>query len=143
MDPPRQQPGITLPVDIILLIIESLVPKNTQPILPASNPVTKTLVAFTRVCKATYPVASRLLWNFCLYIDSPDRATQFLRFLSSAPALPRARPWQAYDSASLFLAPYKEEDEEDDYDDYDDSDESDFVDRPGPQGVPAISSPPS
>ncbi|KAF4979431.1 hypothetical protein FZEAL_4374 [Fusarium zealandicum] len=99
------RPQATLPTDIILMIVESLVPREPGPILPASHPTTKSLVALTRVCKATYPTASKLLWKSCLFIDTSQRAQDFLYYLSHSTS------WQSYGDASLFLGPFDAEEE--------------------------------
>ncbi|KAF4448615.1 hypothetical protein F53441_7990 [Fusarium austroafricanum] len=96
-----------LPVEVILLIIEHLVTKNEpRPILPASDLTTKTLLALTTVSKAIYPVASRLLFQNCLYIDSCEKAQQFRYYLSQKSPVTGRSPCEAYGSARLFLSPF-------------------------------------
>ncbi|KAM0421489.1 hypothetical protein ACHAPT_010662 [Fusarium lateritium] len=100
---------LPLPIDILVMIIEALAPEDPRPILPASDPITKTLLALTRVSKATYPTASKLLWQNCLYIDSKQRAQDFLRFLSNELYYPHVVPSKARGAARLYLSPFPQE----------------------------------
>ncbi|KAH7017236.1 hypothetical protein EDB80DRAFT_772675 [Ilyonectria destructans] len=101
-------PTQRFPTEIILLVVESLVPRNSDEIYPPSHLVTKSLLAFTRVCRATYPPASKLLLQFCLYIDSKSRAANFSASLKSAPL---ERIFSNHRRARLFLQPFRSEDE--------------------------------
>lgn len=70
--PPRSVPR--LPNEIILDIMESLIPTGHKAIaIPASDPITKTLLALVRTSSITRPTALRLLYTHCLYIDSSRR----------------------------------------------------------------------
>ncbi|KAL2681203.1 hypothetical protein Neosp_008810 [[Neocosmospora] mangrovei] len=88
------------------MIIELPIQKDSKAILRASDPITKWLLAFTRVCKATYPTASKLLWRYCLCIDSKQRALDFMRCLANPLYYPPREPWKVRDEARLFLAPF-------------------------------------
>lgn len=78
--PPPSPP--TLPPEIILQIIDSLIPANLRAIaLPASDPITKTLVSLTRTSKVTSERALQYLYSYCLYIDSWERLTGVMRAL--------------------------------------------------------------
>lgn len=101
-------PTQRFPTEVILLVVESLVPRNSDEIYPPSHLVTKSLLAFTRVCRATYPPASKLLLQFCLYIDSKSRAANFSASLKSAPL---ERIFSTHRRARLFLQPFRSEDE--------------------------------
>lgn len=67
-------PPPTLPPEVLISIVQALVPANNSVIYSQDRDVTKTLLAFTQVCKNTYPTASALLWQNCLYINTEDRA---------------------------------------------------------------------
>lgn len=69
---------MNLPLELIILIINFLIPPNPPIAFPASDPVTKTLLSLTRVSKSISKVAKGLLLKHCLYIDRGDR----LRILS-------------------------------------------------------------
>ncbi|KAF5539252.1 hypothetical protein FMEXI_8994 [Fusarium mexicanum] len=96
-----------LPIEIILLIVENLVPQNdtARPILPASHPITKTLVSLTRLCKAVHPTASKLIWQNCLYIDRKSKLRRFRRYISQKSPITGRSPCEAYGSAKLYLNP--------------------------------------
>ncbi|KAM0296957.1 hypothetical protein ACHAPM_010143 [Fusarium culmorum] len=96
-----------LPPEGIMTIIESLVPDTTshnRPILPASHAITKTLLNLRLLSKAVYLIASRLLWQNCLRIESKKRLRLFRDFISRESVTGR-RPCE-YGSTRLFLAPF-------------------------------------
>ncbi|KAF9781078.1 hypothetical protein IL306_014119 [Fusarium sp. DS 682] len=99
--------NIKIPIEIILLVIESLVPQNgkTRPILPASHPTTQLLLSLTRVSKATYPTACKLLWQNCLYLDTKPKLRKFRRFLTQKSPITGQLPCEAYGPARLYLSP--------------------------------------
>ena len=101
---PAKSTDIKLPWEIIFLIIERLTDKYKDAILPPSHSLTKTLLALTRVCRATYPTASRLLWRHCVYLDSSQRSREFWLSLSSPS--PFDRPWLAQEPSRLFFCPF-------------------------------------
>ncbi|RGP80533.1 hypothetical protein FLONG3_1367 [Fusarium longipes] len=94
-----------LPVEIILLIIENLIP-GSRPILPAWHVITQTLLNLTLVSKSIYPIASRLLWQNCLRIESKESLRSFLEFISQKNITGRM-PCEAYGPTRLFLAPFR------------------------------------
>ncbi|KAH8714466.1 hypothetical protein BGZ61DRAFT_449093 [Ilyonectria robusta] len=94
---------VSLPSEIILLIVESLAPARTNITLPPSHEITKTLVALTRVCRAAAAAASKLLWQFCSHIDSLKRLVDFRTALDYLPQDDTRRP------TSLFLAVYEDD----------------------------------
>ncbi|ENH70446.1 hypothetical protein FOC1_g10012374 [Fusarium oxysporum f. sp. cubense race 1] len=98
-----------LPIEIILLIVESLVPQNdaTRPILPALHPITKTLLSLTRVSKAIYPTACKLIWQNCLYLDTKSKLRKFRRYISKKSPITGRLPCDAYGSARLYLNPLR------------------------------------
>ena len=93
-------------MELIYHIITLLSPQNRRALIPASDVTAKTLVAWTRVCRATYVVASEHLWNHCTYIESNKRLERLLDGLR-ATTVPRGRqgPWNL---TSLYLAPFGE-----------------------------------
>ncbi|KAM0440578.1 hypothetical protein ACHAQK_005550 [Fusarium lateritium] len=101
-------PKTKLPLEIILLIIEHLVPDTAgpKPILPASSIITKTLVALTTVSRATHLTASRLLWQNCLYIDSSERVRAFRKAVSRKSFITSCTPCVAYAPTRMFLCPF-------------------------------------
>ncbi|KAJ4217587.1 hypothetical protein NW759_008896 [Fusarium solani] len=107
---------VRLPIEILVMIVELPIQKDSKAILRASDPITKWLLAFTRVCKATYPTASKLLWRYCLCIDSKQRALDFMRFLANPLYYPPRDPWKVRDEARLFLAPFPQQIEPQDSD---------------------------
>ncbi|KAG9229408.1 hypothetical protein BJ875DRAFT_410922 [Amylocarpus encephaloides] len=59
-----------LPLELVLQIIDTLTPAHPIPIaLPPSHPTTTTLISFTSTSRAIRPIAVRLLYRYCLYID--------------------------------------------------------------------------
>lgn len=89
-----------LPWELVFQIIASLV-RDTRTILPPSHPATKALLAFTLVCRATYPVAANLLRQHCVYIDN-DRRLRHLIYCVETTLKSPLRPVTA-----LFLAPFR------------------------------------
>lgn len=87
-----------LPWELIFQIIASLV-EDTRTILPPSHEATKTLWAFTVVCRATYSVAANLLRQNCVYIDKEWRLRCLLQCLWET-EFTTLRP-----ITSLFLSP--------------------------------------
>lgn len=110
MEPKKSDhcPKVGLPVEIILLIIEHLIPDSAgpRPILPANSLITKTLLAFTTVSRATHLTASRLLWQNCLYIDSRERLRALRESASQKSAITGYTPVEAYSPTRIFLCPF-------------------------------------
>jgi len=76
---------IQLPHEIVINIIQSLVPDPCPLALHPQDPVTQTLLSFTVVSRGTYEIATRLLYTHCLYIDTPWRMHKLcFSFLSQA-----------------------------------------------------------
>lgn len=67
-----------LPIELMLQIIECLIPSGPPVAFPASHPITRTLLSFTLVCKAIHSTATQLLHIHCLYIDSDQRLVHLL-----------------------------------------------------------------
>ncbi|RFN46297.1 hypothetical protein FIE12Z_9451 [Fusarium flagelliforme] len=94
---------VKLPLEVILLVVENLIPGTIhQSIFSVSNVVTKTLLSCTLVSKAVNPTATRLLWQNCLYIDSKDRLYR-CRDSVSQQGIVTGRSCEAYRPTRLFL----------------------------------------
>lgn len=100
-----------LPIELILLIIESLVAEDRDTVAyRSSHPITQTLVSLTLTSHATYPSAIRLLHSHCLYIDSSHRLRSLLNSITG-PQIP-SLSWRhadgtpRYSITSLYLAPF-------------------------------------
>ena len=62
-----------LPPELLLHIVDCLIPANPPVAFPASHAVTRTLLALCLVSKAVHSAAIRHLFAHCLYIDAPNR----------------------------------------------------------------------
>ncbi|KAH7133953.1 hypothetical protein EDB81DRAFT_802855 [Dactylonectria macrodidyma] len=99
-------PAQKLPNEILQMIVGNLVPSMwNEALFPASHVITKTLIAFTRVCWATYPRATDLLWQYCLRIDSNSKACRFLQCLQSTSV---EKFFHHCRHVRLYLEPYEE-----------------------------------
>lgn len=103
-----------LPLEILEFIIESI-PISDKPLaLPATDSTTKTLYSCLTVCKATFPRSMELLYDRCLYIDSPGRLQNLVHAYSFWQSEPPGY-LQHYNrilaaSLSLYLAPFAGDD---------------------------------
>jgi hypothetical protein len=78
-----------LPLELILQVIEAVLPSHDSAIIPRKHSATKTLLTFTLVSRSTYVVASRLLRQRCVYLDSSRALGTFLRCIPRLwPSLP-------------------------------------------------------
>lgn len=98
-----------LPNELILQVIEGLFPASTAQvaaIFPASSKITKTLLSFTRVSRATYEFSARLLRERCMHIDSSRRLSLVLLQIAAPPleTLPPAFSLKCI--TSLYLSPF-------------------------------------
>ncbi|KAF7562207.1 hypothetical protein G7046_g1936 [Stylonectria norvegica] len=99
--------GSRLPPELLCQVIESVLPSNPDELLPASHVSTKTLLALTRVSRVTYALATKLLRQRCLYIDSSRRlATVVLCLSRFVPTLPPVLSLR--NVTSLYLAPFED-----------------------------------
>ncbi|KAH7150153.1 hypothetical protein B0J13DRAFT_549640 [Dactylonectria estremocensis] len=99
-----------LPNEVIQMIVGNLVPSMwDKASLPASHVITKTLIALTRVCWATYPRATDLLWQYCLRIDSNNKALKFSQCLQSTSV---EKIFHHCRHVRLYLEPFEEPSEE-------------------------------
>lgn len=97
-----------LPLDVLLNIVESLVSDSPNVIFAPGSPTTTTLLALTQVCHAVSPLATRLLWRHCAYIDSPKKLLLLNQALSA----------NHQNLVQLFLSPFPDVSEP--FDDLDD-----------------------
>jgi hypothetical protein len=80
-----------LPPELILLIVEALIPPKSR-VFPPDHPVTRTLLSLSLTCKLTHPLARELLFTHCLYLNSGKRIedvlnqSQLCRFVRCGPA---------------------------------------------------------
>lgn len=94
-----------LPPELLLHIIDCGLPRNMQLILSAKDKVTKTLLSWTVVSRATYAHASKQLRERCVYLDSSRRlADLLLRLPRIVPTLPLPLPLSHI--TSMYLAPF-------------------------------------
>ncbi|KAM0254430.1 hypothetical protein ACHAQJ_006770 [Trichoderma viride] len=97
----------TLPPELLLLVVEAVMPPNPYLLFPASNMTTRTLLALTRVSRATYAQATRLLRQRCMFVDSSRRLAKILlcmpRSVSSLPPVLSLRH-----ITELYLAPFRD-----------------------------------
>ncbi|KAF5023341.1 hypothetical protein F66182_4649 [Fusarium sp. NRRL 66182] len=94
-----------LPPELLYHVIESVLPSNPHALIPPSHISTKTLLSLSRVSRDAYGVATRLLRERCLYIDSSRRLALLLlcvpRLIASLPPVLSLR-----NITSLYLAPF-------------------------------------
>lgn len=94
-----------LPPELLQLVVESVLPTNPHALLPTSHSSAKTLLALTQVSRLTYRLASKLLRQRCLYLDSDRRLANTLlcmdRFVPSLPPVLSLR-----NITSLYLSPF-------------------------------------
>ncbi|KAF2738618.1 hypothetical protein EJ04DRAFT_41508 [Polyplosphaeria fusca] len=90
---------LPLPIELVLNVVTCCLPNNDEILIP-SDPVTKTLVSFTLVCKETRRLANRYLRERCIYLDDDKRLSSLLLQVPTRPDL-RKIEW-------VFLAPFNE-----------------------------------
>lgn len=94
-----------LPTELLYHVIEAVLPSNPRALIPPSHISTKTLLSLTRVSRDTYGLASRLLRERCLYIDTSRRLAQLLLCIPRlVPSLPPVMSLR--NITSLYLAPF-------------------------------------
>lgn len=74
----------SLPPELILHIMQCLVPSKPPVAFRASHPVTRTLLSFSLTCRLTSAPAVRLLHLHCLHMDSNERLG---RLIATSPRL--------------------------------------------------------
>ncbi|KAE8381258.1 hypothetical protein BDV26DRAFT_255669 [Aspergillus bertholletiae] len=89
-----------LPAEVILHIIDCLIPSALPVAFPPVHPVTQTLINLTLVSSLTHHTAKRLLLKHCLHLNSERRLDLVLS------QLPIDNGTEPTDSTGLFLAPF-------------------------------------
>lgn len=95
-----------VPPELLFQIIEAVPPsKKPNAILPPSHPATKTLLAFTRVCRDTHSIATKLLRQRCIFLESSRCLADLLLCMPRlVPSLPPVLSLR--NITSLYVAPY-------------------------------------
>ncbi|CAI6333438.1 unnamed protein product [Periconia digitata] len=93
----EQLKSIHLPIELVLNIITCSLPKPNVLLAPA-HPITQLLVTFTLVCRETRKLATRYLYQHCIYLSSQERLSSLLLTIPSRPALRNI--------SALYLAPF-------------------------------------
>ncbi|KAJ5449423.1 uncharacterized protein N7458_005872 [Penicillium daleae] len=96
----------TIPGEVILQIVESLIPSTSRKIHPPSDIVTQTLISLTLACKPTYHPARQLLFRHCLYVDSIERLDNLFDKSGYFVDNDTNGTDQCIQAYSLFLAPF-------------------------------------
>ena len=86
MEEPNQ-PIPLLPMEVILRIVECVIPEDPPVAYTRHDIVTKTLLSFSRTCKATSTLATSLLLQHCLYIDTEHQLELVVQMLQSGNSL--------------------------------------------------------
>ncbi|KAF4981091.1 hypothetical protein FZEAL_3067 [Fusarium zealandicum] len=96
-----------LPPELLYQIIQSVLPSNPRALIPPSHISTRTLLSLARVSRDTYGLATRLLRERCLYIDTDRRLADLLLCIPRlVPSLPPVLSLR--NITSLYLAPFGE-----------------------------------
>ncbi|KAM0514857.1 hypothetical protein ACHAPE_006533 [Trichoderma viride] len=97
----------TLPPELLLLIVDAVMPPNPHLLFPASNSTTRTLLALTKVSRATHAQATRLLRERCMFVDSSRRLADILRCMPRlVPSLPPVLSLRHI--SALYIAPFRD-----------------------------------
>lgn len=97
MGPPQ------LPVELIEMILDNIVPSNDDLALRASDITARTLHSCLTLNKSTFNRSIQLLYSKCLYIDNPRRLHRLLRSYQNESF---ALQLKTAASTSMFLAPF-------------------------------------
>ncbi|RJE27604.1 hypothetical protein PHISCL_00029 [Aspergillus sclerotialis] len=92
---------VFLPPEVILHIINCLIPSPHPVVFPPSDPVTHTLLSLTLVSRFTLTAARKLLIKHCLYIDCTRRFNEITSLKRKSEINPIT-----VSPIGLFLAPY-------------------------------------
>lgn len=95
---------IDLPAELVLYIVDSLIPPNPPVVFPRRHVVTRTLLSLTLVCKLVSRTAKQLLIKHCLQIDSGGLLDCFLQ--RTAPSGSGGQAPHLPVSVGLFLSPF-------------------------------------
>lgn len=100
---------VRLPAELLLQIVDDVVPQKANALLPASHPATKTLLSLTRTCHATHARAQKLIQERCVILDTRRRLVCFLRYVKEAEgssALPQSARFPAHHVTAMYLSPF-------------------------------------
>ncbi|KAL3436948.1 hypothetical protein BDV09DRAFT_183891 [Aspergillus tetrazonus] len=89
-----------LPPELILFVIDCLLPSNPPVVFSPGHVITRTLLSLTLVCKLVSRAAKKLLLKHCLYINSAYRLNQLLKKGTLSANNSRSS------STRLFLSPF-------------------------------------
>ncbi|KAL7927521.1 hypothetical protein ACQKWADRAFT_277016 [Trichoderma austrokoningii] len=96
-----------LPPELLVLIVDAVLPPNPHLLFPASNSTTRTLLALTKVSRATHAQATRLLRQRCMFIDSSRRLVDMLLCMPRlVPSLPPVLSLRHI--SELYIAPFRD-----------------------------------
>ncbi|KAK1962169.1 hypothetical protein LY78DRAFT_661464 [Colletotrichum sublineola] len=95
-----------LPPELIMHIIESLLPPNEAAILPASHSATRALVNLTLVSRSMYDFTTRLLRRRCMHVDSTRRLSLLLLSILSPPLMSLPSTLSLKCITSLYISPF-------------------------------------
>ena len=97
-----------LPPELVIQVIEAVAPANQDALLLPSHSSTKTLLAFTRVSRATCGPATRLLGHHCAYVDSSGRLASLLLCVAHSSSSPLSVTSKLFlgTITSLYLSPF-------------------------------------
>ena len=92
-----------LPVELLEMIIENIVPPSNNLALPASDMTTRTLHSCLTVSRPTFNRSLELLYSKCLYIDNQQQLRALLKSYQSGCF---ALDLKVTASTSMYLAPF-------------------------------------
>ncbi|KAL4929119.1 uncharacterized protein BDV17DRAFT_84180 [Aspergillus undulatus] len=97
--------AIDLPAELILYIVECLIPSDPPVVFAPGHEITRTLLDLTLVCKLVSKTARQLLIKHCLHLDSGNRLSRLLEqgFLT---AIEDQDQHSLPSSISLLLSPF-------------------------------------
>ncbi|PKS06738.1 hypothetical protein jhhlp_006812 [Lomentospora prolificans] len=94
-----------LPIELLLHIIEFIVPESPDALLRRDDPRSRLLLSFTLVCRSTYRLATLLLRRHSPSIESRAQLHRILRSINEPRySLDPALSWK--NVTSLYLAPF-------------------------------------
>ena len=94
---------ITLPIELLEMIIEAVVPAKSDFAIPASDITIRTLHSCVTICRGTFNRSLELLYSRSLYIDSPWRLHALLQAYQPQSLALRLKLGA---SKSMFLDPF-------------------------------------
>ena len=113
-----------LPLEIVEMIIASIPQDEETVAFEQSSSVTRTLFSCLTLCKATIARTQRLLYQRCLYIDSPERLRSLTNSYARSTSFGLTTDSKIKASTALYLEPFadhadwKPHDDAESYDDF-------------------------